>query len=310
MTIGDFNQTEFKTQDAASYNPIAQNFDRFVTRFSKPLASRVVALSNLTLESKVLDVGTGTGIVAFHAASQIGARGKVVGIDLSDGMLEVAKAHARQMRFEGFVKFQKMDAEALSFQDGSFDNVVSLFALRHFPHPDIALKEMHRVLRPGGNLAIAVGSGSPLLSLCGIVHRLKLLPHILLRLQGKQLVACEFLDSLVEKHLQPSSNAEEAAWTKKHPHMTKSVLTLVRRAGFKGIRWEWTGQQIIVPTAEEFWEIQVTFSSLTRKRLSHASPDSAKDLREKFMTICQEVQARGGQLVYPTGAFVVCGKRP
>lgn len=309
MTTVNSNQTEFKTQDAASYNQVAQSFDRLVTQLSAPVAARLVALAGLTSDNHVLDVGSGTGIVALRAAATMGPSGKVVGIDLSDGMLEVARQNARGQGLADHVEFRKMDAESLDCQAGSFDAVVSLFALRHFPHPETALQEMYRVLRPGGRLVLAVGSGAPWLSLVGLVHRLKLLPHIVRRFQGKQLVACEFLDGMVEAYVPASGKTEEAGWTHEHTHMQQSVPAMIQAAGFQDVRAEWQGQQTIVDTPEEFWELQTTFSSLSRKRLAAASPEVVARLRQDFIASCRNVLSRGGELVYPTGALLVSGRR-
>ena len=136
MTTVNPNHAEFKTQDAASYNPVAQSFDRFVTQLSAPVAARLVALAGLAPDNHVLDVGAGTGIVALRAVAEMGPSVRVVGIDLSDGMLEVARQNARGRGLADRVEFRKMDAESLDCKDGSFDAVVSLFALRHFPHPE------------------------------------------------------------------------------------------------------------------------------------------------------------------------------
>lgn len=303
------DHAEFKTQDAASYNQVAQSFDRLVTQWSTPVAARLIALAGLATDSHVLDVGAGTGIVALRAAAAMGLSGRVVGIDLSDGMLEIARQNAIEQGLSDRVEFRKMDAESLDCPDGLFDAVLSLFALRHFPHPEAALKEMHRVLRPGGQLVLAVGSGTPWLSLVGLVHRLKLLPQFLRRFQGKQLVACEFLDEIVEAHVPASGKNEETAWTHEHAHMQHSVPTMIREAGFQDIRSEWQGQQAIVNTPEEFWELQTTFSSLSRKRLATTPSEIVARVRQEFMTTCREVLSHGGELVYPIGALLVSGRR-
>jgi ubiquinone/menaquinone biosynthesis C-methylase UbiE len=308
MAISDPSLTEFKTKDAGSYDPVARTFDRFVTQLSASVAGRMVALARLAPNERVLDVGTGTGLAAFRAAESMGSGGRVVGIDLSNGMLEVARQNGERKGLADRVEFRKMDAESLEFPDATFDAVVSLFALRHFPHPGTALQEMYRILRPGGRLVLAVGSSAPWFSVVGIVHRMKLVPQLVRRFQGKQLVACDFLDGLVEASL-PSRNTEEGVGTHGHGHMDQSVSMLVQSAGFLDVRWEWHGQQITLGSPEEFWELQTTFSSLSRKRLADAAPEAVERLRREFIATCRDVLVRGGELVYPTGALLVSGRR-
>jgi SAM-dependent methyltransferase len=98
----------------------------------------------------VLDVACGTGIVAREAARRAGANGRVIGLDANPGMLAVARDQAPG------VTWQHGRAEALPFPDGSFDAVVSQFGLMFFTDRRAAIREMRRVLRPGGHLAIAV----------------------------------------------------------------------------------------------------------------------------------------------------------
>ncbi len=95
----------------------------------------------------VLDVATGPGYVAAAAARR-GAR--VVGVDFSAAMLAEARRHHPTIAFEAG------DAAALPFPDSSFDAVVMSFGLLHLGHPDQALAEAHRVLRPGGRIGFTV----------------------------------------------------------------------------------------------------------------------------------------------------------
>ena len=299
----------FKLRDAGSYDAVTESFDRWTEKFTKPFATRLVDLGGVADSETVLDVGTGTGIVAIQAAEKVGESGKVLGIDLSSGMIEAARAKADRLGLSHRLLFRRMDAEKLEFEDESFDVVVSLFALRHFPNPLTALREMHRVLRPGGRLVVAVGSGPPLVSLHGLAHGLRRVHEILLGLQGRRLVACKFLNTLVEKFLPESIEPEETSWVREHPNLAGYVPNLVRALGFTDACWKWTGQENVIDTAEEFWELQLTFSTFARKRVVNAPAGRVKALRERFMVSCHKVQSQGGKLVYPTGALFVCGQR-
>ena len=307
MQITD-SQT-FKTRDAASYDSLTEQFDHFTERLSSPLAARMVELAEIKQSDAVLDIGTGTGVVALQAAKMLGAEGKIHGIDLSEEMLATADAKAERLGLGQRVEFSQMDAEELDFDAAKFDVVVSLFALLHFPHPLTALREIHRVMRPGGRLVVAVGSSPPLLSVSGVTHRLKLLPDLIRRSLGKQLVAPTFLDSLVEQHF-PEVHEKEESYLASHSHdRTESISELVQAAGFEVSQTHWQGHQAEMETPEEFWEIQRTFSSIARKRLSSAPPEKVESLRQDFLKQCRAVQSHGGNLVYPFAAFYVVAEK-
>jgi ubiquinone/menaquinone biosynthesis C-methylase UbiE len=99
----------------------------------------------------VLDVAAGTGHVARRVAPHVRA---VVAVDATPAMLEHGWIEAKRAALRNLV-FMQADAAALPFVDGSFDVVVSRFALHHFEEPSVAVGEMRRVLRPGGRLAVA-----------------------------------------------------------------------------------------------------------------------------------------------------------
>ncbi len=98
----------------------------------------------------VLDVACGTGVLARAAAGRVGRAGSVVGLDRNEGMLAVAKRKAPE------IEWRQGLAESLPFDAERFDAVVSQFGLMFFEDRPAALREMMRVLRPGGRLAVAV----------------------------------------------------------------------------------------------------------------------------------------------------------
>ena len=113
-------------------------------------APRVAEAAGIHPGDRVLDVACGTGVLTREAASRAGSTGAVTGLDLSPEMLAVAA------RLSPALRWQQGSAEALPFPVQSFDAVVSQFGLMFFPDPVAGLREMMRVLVPGGRLAVAV----------------------------------------------------------------------------------------------------------------------------------------------------------
>jgi SAM-dependent methyltransferase len=290
-------------RDAASYDGVALAFDRFSDRFSAPLARRLLAAADVGPGDHVLDVGTGTGIVAFPAAARVGPEGTVLGVDISEEMLAAARAKAAGLLEPGHLAFRVMDAQALTLPEASFDVVVSLFAVHHLPDPPAAFKEMHRVLRPGGRLAIAVGSGPPLLSSAALVRAVQRVGEAWRRMRGRELMAPAFLEALVRRRL-PADEGPRA-----HHHGSVNVARLVRGAGFEKVRTFWEGRETVLEGPEEFWEVQRTFSTVVRDRLAGATADEVSELRDETVSAAARVRAAGGRVKYRHAALFVTARR-
>ena len=111
---------------------------------------RLAAAAELAPGQSVLDVACGTGVLARAAARAVAPTGRVTGLDPDQGMLAVARELAPAL------EWHQGTAEELPFPDQRFDAVVSQFGLMFFPDPAQGLREMWRVLKPGGHLAVAV----------------------------------------------------------------------------------------------------------------------------------------------------------
>ena len=119
--------------------------------FTTPSAGHLVKFAGIAAGERVLDVATGTGVVAITAAR---AGADVAALDLTPELLEEARENARIAGVPR-VEWTEGDAENLTYPDASFDVVVSQFGHMFAPRPDVALSEMRRVLKPGGRLAFA-----------------------------------------------------------------------------------------------------------------------------------------------------------
>ena len=133
----------------------AEAYERyFVPAIFASWAERLVDRADIREGERVLDLACGTGIVARRIASRSSDGGSVVGLDVNEGMLEVAKETADA---EGLpIEWHQSDATALSFPDERFDVVCCQQALQFIDDAAGALREVHRVLAPGGRAVLSV----------------------------------------------------------------------------------------------------------------------------------------------------------
>lgn len=122
----------------------------FVSSLFREWAPRMIEAARVQPGQRVLDVACGTGVVSREAVLKVGKEGSVVGLDANPGMLAVADSITPS------IKWQQGIAESLPYPDESFDVVVCQFALMFFIDKAQALREMFRVLKSEGRLAVAV----------------------------------------------------------------------------------------------------------------------------------------------------------
>lgn len=158
VTIGPFtNEPEGETMTTSAAttgqvsNSAAETYDAFfVPALFGEWAGPLCDAANIIEGSDVLDIACGTGATTREAVKRTGAAGRVVGIDRNEGMLTVARAR------DDTVEWIEGRAEALPFHSNSFDTVLCQFGLMFFEDRAMALTEMVRVLRPGGQIALSV----------------------------------------------------------------------------------------------------------------------------------------------------------
>jgi SAM-dependent methyltransferase len=128
---------------------IAGDFGR-IAMFTQAEAEKFVDRLAIRPGARVLDVACGTGNLAIPAAR----KGAIVtGIDIAPNLVEQARRRADQEKLR--VAFEEGDAEQLPYNDASFDLVMTMYGAMFAPHPEVAAREMARVCRPGGTIAMA-----------------------------------------------------------------------------------------------------------------------------------------------------------
>ncbi len=130
----------------------------FVPSIGAPLAGDLVEAAALRPGERVLDVACGTGIVARLAAERVGATGVVSGLDINPGMLAVAGAATLP---GPAIDWHVAPADDAPMPDGAYDVVLCQMGLQFFPDKPAALREMHRVLAPGGRVILNVPGPEP-----------------------------------------------------------------------------------------------------------------------------------------------------
>ena len=134
------------------FDTVAAGYDHPSLSFFPETAKRLVGHLELEPQQQLLDVCTGTGVVALTAAEKL-SQGKVTGIDLSAGMLQQARNKASEKNLNN-TEFLQMDLEQLSFPDAHFDVATSSFGLFFIDDMTPALNNIARTVKPGGKIAI------------------------------------------------------------------------------------------------------------------------------------------------------------
>lgn len=258
----DFEQQEF-TEIAEVYE------EYFVPALFHEWPEHVLNAANLQPGQRVLDVACGTGIVARAAAERAGADGSVTGLDISEGMLAVAARVAPE------IEWRQGDAHDLPFSDGHFDAVLSQFGLMFFADQRAALREMVRVLKPGGRLAVAVWDS------LDHIPGYAALVDLLYRLFG---------DEAADEMRQPFSLGD-----------TRGLQTLFAEAGIPNARLTTLAGKAVFPSLESW-----LFTNIKGWVLAHMLDDKQYDLllKEAHSDLARFVTA-SGSVEFKTSAHII-----
>ena len=148
---------------------------------------------------KILDVATGTADMAIMASAILNPE-KITGIDISEGMLEIGRKKIQKLGLQDKIELLKGDSETISFDDNSFDAVTVAFGVRNFEHLERGLKEIYRVLKPGGKLVVLEFS-KPKMYGTKLVYNLymKIVAPNMGKLFSKNRNAYQYLDESIKK---------------------------------------------------------------------------------------------------------------
>jgi arsenite methyltransferase len=217
--------------------------------FPRRVAERMVINAKLVPRQRVLDVACGTGWAAMAAARAVGGSGKVIGVDIENSWLDIAREKAASAGLSN-IEYRKGDTEALDFDDGSFDAVLCASSIMLFNDITKALKEWHRVLKPGG--IVAYTSFGPRF----LQPIIKPIGECLSRYDGQPPAVPYFIETT---------------------NSPRKCLEFLQRAGFEKIEITIEDLGCEYPDTAAYWqEITITFVGIRMTRLSPADLERFK----------------------------------
>ncbi len=224
--VKPYNDTDPKEKQVEGmFNRIAPAYDsyNYLTSFGIDHLWRRRGIRALKpfAPQRILDVATGTGDLAILAAKKLHPQ-EVLGVDISDQMMEVGRKKVEKRNLSQTIHFQREDCTQLTLCDNQFDAVMASFGIRNFQNLDQALKEMLRVLRPGGHL-------------------------MLLELSQPQHFPMRQLFAFYSHSVMPFLGAIISKDRKAYSYLTQSIEAfpqgeemqkILTQAGFRDVKWE------------------------------------------------------------------------
>jgi SAM-dependent methyltransferase len=267
----------------ASWAGRTQSFTRDAVRNTAAHADVLLRLVPPRTGERVLDVATGPGTVALKAAALVGAQGRVVATDLTPEWAEVVAERAAEAGLRN-VEFRAMGAEALDLPDDSFDVAYCQFGLMFVPDPVQALREMRRVLVPGGRLGVVVWSTA------------EKVPHF------------SFVNRFLAPYLPPVAPEQQipSAVSLGEPGLIEGHAAA---AGFREIRVERHVLDFVADSPEAMWQQRVENGQpQIKEAVARLSAAERERLHERFVDALQPY-VRDGQVHLPSEAIYITGEK-
>ena len=242
-------------------------------------ADQLIESSDVHEGDRILDVACGTGIVARRAASRVGASGSVVGVDINEGMLTVAKEIAADI--QPSIAWRQADATDLPFSGEQFDIVCCQQAVQFFDDPVTVVGEMRRVLTTGGRVALSVWRP--------------------LEYQPGYVVLADALARYIGDHAGEMMRSPFPEWD------ADTIQTFVREGGFEDVSITIEIGSVRYPSVEEFVRREAASSPLA-EQIAAVSREVRDDLvREVETALHAYIDDEG--VVSPLESYVVIAER-
>ncbi len=272
MGQAPFDAEAYRAFQTASWNERATLYHRFFGPVTDQVIDPLLDAAQVKRGTHVLDAGTGPGSMAARAA----ARGALaVGVDLAEQMVALATA------LHPTVTFRQADAEHLPFPPGRFEAVVGNFVLEHLGHPQAALAEFVRVLKPGGRLALTVWDGADR-------HRMGLV---------QQAIQTVGVKPPAELPPGPPVALEDAG------------VHLLEAAGLTDVEVQPLAFSLHLAGPEDLWEGMLSTGIRTGPTIRAQTAETQQQIREVFERLARDYVVEDG-LELPIAVLLVSGVVP
>lgn len=275
---------EIRQQQKDSWNKFSpgwKNWDNLTMDFLRPAGDEIIALLNPSDGAIILDVASGTGEPGLTLAEKV-KNGSVMAIDISEGMLEVAKENAKKRSITNF-QTEVADVCELPFDDAVFDAISCRFGFMFFPDMLMAAKEMVRVLKPGGRIATSVWN-----------------------VPEKNFWVTAIMNT-INKNMElpaPSPGAPGMFRCSKENFMTD----LLKQAGLKNITQKEVNGKLNCKTADTYWNLMTAIGAPIVAALSQADESTKNKIKkETFATIHEKYE--DGRVAIESSSLVICGEK-
>ena len=249
-----------------------------------PLTQALIEHAGIHEGQSVLDVAGGAGEPSLTIADVVGPTGTVTCTDAVEQMVEAARNGAQRRDITN-VQFQQCKADALPFPSDSFDVTVSRLGAMFFPDPVAAVREMLRVTKRNGNLALAVW------------HKSELNPF------------CHVITGVIDRHINPGAVDSDAPNAFRFAEPGK-LVNVVTEAGASDVKEHVVKFNIEAPiSALEFWSMRSQISDTLRDKLAKLSAGEQAQITSEVEQAVQEFFP-ANQMRFPTQMIIVTGKKP
>jgi ubiquinone/menaquinone biosynthesis C-methylase UbiE len=277
-------QIQIREQQKEVWNKFSagwKKWDDLTMDFLKPMADAIIGLLKPGGTDTVLDVASGTGEPGLTIATMLNG-GKVIAIDLAEGMLEVARENAERRGISNF-KTISCDVSALPFQDNSFDAISCRFGFMFFPDMLVAAKEMLRVLKPGGRIAVTVWSEPE-----------------------KNQWATSIL-SIVNRNMKTAPPPQEAPGLFRCAR-SGMIPELFKQAGLRNIIETGVSSKLVPGNRKAYWNFMTEVAAPVVAALSNADCEMKVKIRSEVFDLIKETYPNGS-LALESDAFVIYGEK-